>query len=71
MDLRNWTSQEHQNFNTQQLFWAQSKPGEPFKTPTLIIIPANIQNVSAQHGRLLLNRLPPLDITTYFSGVET
>ena len=26
----------------------------------LIIVPANIQNVSAQHRRLILNRLPPL-----------
>ena len=42
------------------LFWAQSKGCEPLKTPTMIIIPANIQNVSAQHGRLILNRLPPL-----------
>ena len=29
-------------------------------TPTITIIKRIIQNVSAQHGRLILNRLPPL-----------
>ena len=47
------------------LFWAQSKRREQLKTPTIIIIPANIQNVSAQHGRLILNRLPPLVWNSY------
>ena len=61
----NWTSQEHQK-SPNCFFGAQSKPCEPFKTPTLIIIPANIQNVRAQHGLLMiLNRLPPLAWTSW------
>ena len=42
------------------MFLAQLNTLWNIGSPTVIIIPWIIQNVSTQHGRVILNRLPPL-----------
>ena len=61
--LHNWTCQEHWNVSD-WLFWAQLDTLWIVGTPTIMIIPPIIQNVSTQHGRLILNRLHPLGLTS-------
>ena len=57
--LHNWASQEHLNLSG-WLFGAQLNTFWTVGTPAIIIILPIIQNVTAQHGRLILNRLHPL-----------
>ena len=51
--------------STQLLFWALNRKRVHVQTPKLIIIPCNIQNVSALHRRLVMNGLHPLGLGCY------
>ena len=66
----NWTSQEHQNLST-WLYTAQVNMLWIVGTPTIIIIPAIIQNVRTQLGWLILNRLHPMVNTDCSIGQQS